>query len=56
MLRMAIAFLLIALLAGALGLARTEFIAGEVAWVLFVIFLVLAVVSMLFGRSAGPPA
>lgn len=56
MLRMAIAFLLIAILAGALGLARVEFIAADVAWVLFVIFLILAVVSMVMGRSAGPPA
>ena len=55
MLRMAIAFLLIALLAGALGLARTEYIAAQVAWLLFVIFLVLAVVTMVFGRSSGPP-
>ena len=55
MLRMAIVFLVIALIAGALGLFRTEIVAANVAWVLFVVFLVLAVVSMAFGRRAGPP-
>lgn len=55
MLRMALVFLLIAILAGALGLFRVQFIASEVAWVLFVIFLILAVVSMVFGRRAEPP-
>jgi uncharacterized membrane protein YtjA (UPF0391 family) len=46
---------LISLLAGALGLFRTEFVAGEVAWVLFVVFLVMAVVSLVFGRRTEPP-
>jgi len=55
MLRLALGFLLIAILAGALGLFRTEYVASEVAWVLFVVFLILAVVSMVVGRRAGPP-
>ena len=55
MLRMAILFFLIALVAGALGLFRTEFLASEIAWVLFVVFLVIAVVSLVVGRRAGPP-
>jgi len=55
MLRLAIGFLLIALLAGALGLFRTEAVASEVAWVLFVVFLVLAVLSMVVGRRGAPP-
>ena len=55
MLRLALAFLLVSLLAGALGLFRTQFIASEVAWVLFVVFLVLAVVSLVFGRRTEPP-
>ena len=55
MLRLAIGFLLIAILAGALGLFRTEAVAAEVAWVLFVVFLVLAVISMVIGRSGAPP-
>ena len=36
MLRMAILFFVIALIAGLLGLFRTEYIASEIAWVLFV--------------------
>jgi uncharacterized membrane protein YtjA (UPF0391 family) len=55
MLRLAIGFLLIAILAGALGLFRTEAVASEVAWVLFVVFLVLAVLSMVIGRRGAPP-
>ena len=56
MLRWAIAFLLIALIAGALGLFNTQIIAAEIAWVLFVVFLILAVVSLVMGgRRAGPP-
>jgi uncharacterized membrane protein YtjA (UPF0391 family) len=55
MLRWALIFLVIALIAGALGMFRTELIAGEVAWILFVVFLILAVVSMITGRTSGPP-
>jgi uncharacterized membrane protein YtjA (UPF0391 family) len=51
MLRAAILFLLIALVAGALGLFRTEIMAANIAWILFVVFLVLAVLSLVFGRS-----
>ena len=54
-LSLAIGFLLIAILAGALGLFRTEAVASEVAWVLFVVFLVLAVISMVVGRRGAPP-
>ena len=52
MLRLAIGFLLIAILAECSGLFRTEAVASEVAWVLFVVFLVLAVLSMVVGRRA----
>jgi len=55
MLRLALAFLLVAILAGALGLFRAEFVASEIAWILFVVFLVLAVVSLIAGSRAGPP-
>jgi len=54
MLRMALLFFLIAIIAGALGLFGTEYLAANVAWILFVVFLILAVVSLVFGRS-GPP-
>jgi uncharacterized membrane protein YtjA (UPF0391 family) len=53
MLRAAILFLLIALVAGALGLFRTEIMAANIAWILFVVFLVLAVLSLVFGRSGS---
>lgn len=48
MLSWAIVFLIIALIAGALGLWRVEAVSSEVAWVLFVIFLILFVVGLLF--------
>lgn len=54
MLRYSLLFLVIALIAGALGLFNAQFIASEIAWVLFVIFLVLFVVSLLIGRRAPP--
>lgn len=56
MLQMALVFLLVALVAGALGLFRVEFISAQIAWVLFVVFLILAALSLLFRRpSARPP-
>ncbi len=55
MLRWALIFLVIALIAGALGMFRTEVISSQIAWILFVVFLILAVVSMVVGRSSGPP-
>jgi len=51
MLKAAILFLVIALIAGALGLGGTEIIAAQIAWILFVVFLILAVASFIFGRS-----
>lgn len=58
MLRLSLLFLVIALIAGALGMFRVEAISSEIAWVLFVVFLVLFVVSLLFGgrRGIAPPA
>jgi uncharacterized membrane protein YtjA (UPF0391 family) len=53
MLRAALLFLLVAVFAGLLGMFRTEYIAAEIAWILFVVFLILAVVSLVLGRS-GP--
>jgi len=51
MLNAAILFLVIALIAGALGLSGTEYMAGHIAWILFVVFLIFAIVSFVFGRS-----
>jgi uncharacterized membrane protein YtjA (UPF0391 family) len=54
MLRWALLFLIVALIAGALGMFRVEAISSQVAWILFVVFLILALVSLLFGRSNPP--
>jgi uncharacterized membrane protein YtjA (UPF0391 family) len=54
MLRYSLLFLVIALIAGALGLFNAQFIASEIAWVLFVVFLILFVVSLVMGRRAPP--
>ncbi len=54
MLRWAIVFLIIALIAGALGLFRVEWMATEIAWVLAVVFLILFVLSLVMGKR-GPP-
>ena len=54
MLRWAIVFLIIALVAGALGLSGASFIASEIAWILFVVFLILFVVSLVLGRGRPP--
>jgi uncharacterized membrane protein YtjA (UPF0391 family) len=55
MLRWAVIFLVVALIAGALGMFRTEVISSQIAWILFVVFLILAVVSLITGRTSGPP-
>jgi uncharacterized membrane protein YtjA (UPF0391 family) len=55
MLRAAFFFIVLALIAGVLGLARTEYLAANIAWILFVVFLVLALLSFVFGPRSGPP-
>jgi len=54
MLQLAIVFLVIALIAGAIGLWGAQVIAAQIAWGLFVLFLILAVVSFVFGRRVPP--
>lgn len=54
MLRWALAFLIIAILAGVLGLTGVQWMASEIAWIIFVVFLILFVVSLVLGRG-GPP-
>jgi len=54
MLQLAVVFLVIALLAGALGLWATEAVASQIAWIFFVVFLILFVVSFIFGRRLPP--
>jgi len=50
MLRYALIFLIVALISGALGMWRLEGLAMQIAWILFVVFLVLFVVSLITGR------
>ena len=54
MLRFALLFLLIALVAGALGLFNVQFISSQIAWILFVVFLILFVISLVMGRRVPP--
>lgn len=53
MLNLAITFLIIALIAGVLGLTGIAGISANIAWILFVVGLVLAVVFFVTGRR--PP-
>ena len=50
MLRWAIIFLVIALIAGVLGLTKVFAAATNIAWILFVIFIILFIVSLIMGR------
>lgn len=43
-------FLIIAIVAGLLGLGGVAFISKEIAWILFIVGLILAVVSFVLGR------
>jgi uncharacterized membrane protein YtjA (UPF0391 family) len=56
MLRWALFFLIFALIAGALGLYPVAAIGSQIAWILFVVFLVLFLVSLITGGlRSGPP-
>jgi uncharacterized membrane protein YtjA (UPF0391 family) len=55
MLRWAVIFLVIALVAGLLGLFPIEQVSATIAWWLFAIFLILFVVSLVFGGVRQPP-
>ncbi len=46
----ALVFLIVGLIAGALGLAGVAAIAGQIAWVLFLVGIVLLVIHMLGSR------
>ena len=54
MLHYALMFLIVGLIAGALGLGGVAAIAGQIAWVLFLIGIVLLVVHMARGRRVVP--
>jgi uncharacterized membrane protein YtjA (UPF0391 family) len=54
MLYYALMFLVVGLIAGALGLFGIAAIAGQIAWVLFLVGVILVVVHMVSGRRALP--
>jgi uncharacterized membrane protein YtjA (UPF0391 family) len=54
MLRWALVFLVVALIAGVFGFGNISADAAWIAKILFVVFLVLFVVSLILGRG-GPP-
>ncbi len=54
MLRWAVVFLVLALVAGLLGLFQVQYISRQIAWILFVVFLIFFVVSLVLGRRAPP--
>jgi len=54
MLYYALMFLVVGLIAGALGLFGIAAIAGQIAWVLFLVGVVLIIVHMVSGRRALP--
>lgn len=55
MLRLALLFLIIALLAGAFGLPGVAAISWEVGRILFFVFIVLAVLFLVGGLFSGRP-
>jgi uncharacterized membrane protein YtjA (UPF0391 family) len=55
MLRLAIVFLLVAILAGILGIYPVAGIAVDFARIAFFLFLVLFLVSLMFGVARGNP-
>ena len=54
MLYYALMFLVVGLIAGALGLFGIAAIASQIAWVLFLIGVILIVVHLISGRRALP--
>jgi len=56
MLYYALIFLVVGLIAGALGLAGIAAVAGQIAWILFLIGIVLIVVHLARGGRHLPPA
>jgi len=54
MLYYALVFLLVGLVAGALGLFGVAAIASQIAWVLFLVGIVILIVHLVAGRIALP--
>ena len=56
MLSYALIFLILGIIAGALGLAGVATVATKIAWVLFVIGLIFLAIHLISGRRLPPPA
>ena len=54
MLHYALLFLIVGLIAGALGVTGVAAVAGQIAWILFLVGIVLIVVHMARGRRVVP--
>jgi uncharacterized membrane protein YtjA (UPF0391 family) len=54
MLYYALVFLVVGVIAGALGLAGVAAIAGQISWLLFLIGIVLLVIHLVSGRRVPP--
>jgi uncharacterized membrane protein YtjA (UPF0391 family) len=54
MLYWAMVFLVIALVAGALGLGGAQIVSANIAWILFVVFLALFLISLVAGGVRRP--
>jgi len=55
MLYYALVFFILGLVAGALGLFGLAAIAGQIAWVLFLVGVILLVIHMVSGRGPRTP-
>ena len=55
MLTWALTFFIIALVAAALGMGGVAGLSANIGWLFAVIGVVILVVAMVTGRSAGPP-
>jgi uncharacterized membrane protein YtjA (UPF0391 family) len=56
MLYYALVFLVIGLIAGALGLFGVAAVASQIAWILFLVGVVLLVIHLVTGRPPRTPA
>jgi uncharacterized membrane protein YtjA (UPF0391 family) len=55
MLHYALMFLIVGLIAGALGLLGVAQVASQIAWVLFLVGIILVVIHLVSGRRATLP-
>ena len=55
MLYYALAFLVVGLVAGALGLFGVAAVASQIAWILFLVGIILLVVHLVMGRTPRLP-